>query len=251
MVERDDRAVVATFLAERVPEAPESADLSEDAAHHVRVRRLSPGDRVAVTDGRGRKAAGSLAVVAKNRVSVELEEAWSVPAPPTVHLLAPIGDRERMLWLAEKGVELGLTSWRPVLWRRSASVHPRGSGESFVGKVRARMISALEQSGGAWLPEVRPEVRGAELQQAIDGQGIRLLLDPTGEPLLRRPLAAPVTIALGPEGGLEPAEREMLVAAGFTAVSLAGNILRFETAGVAALAVVRAALAAAATVHGA
>ena len=246
MVERDDRAVVATFLAEHVPEAPATVELGEDAAHHVRVRRLSVGDAVALTDGRGRTGAGSLAVVAKNRVTVELQDAWDVPAPTAVHLLAPIGDRERMLWLAEKGVELGLTSWRPVLWRRSASVHPRGSGEAFVAKVRARMVAALEQSHGAWLPEIRPEVRGLELEGAIDGAGTRLLLDPAGEPVLRRPLAAPVTIALGPEGGLEPAERDMLVAAGFTPVSLAGNILRFETAGVAALAVVRAALAAAA-----
>ena len=59
-----------------------------------------------------------------------------------------------MLWLAEKCTELGATSWRPIEWRRSASVSPRGSGPAFQARLEGRMISALTQSGGAWLPEV-------------------------------------------------------------------------------------------------
>ena len=61
--------------------------------------------------------------------------------------------------------------------------------------------------------------------------------------MLARPLVAPVTIAVGPEGGVEADERQRFVAAGFAPVSLGGNILRFETAGVAALAIVRTRLA--------
>ena len=77
--------------------------------------------------------------------------------------------------------------------------------------------------------------------------GVRLLLDPAGVPLLRalpQPLIAPISVALGPEGGLEEAERSLLLAAGFVQASVGETILRFETAGVAALAAVRAALAA-------
>jgi 16S rRNA (uracil1498-N3)-methyltransferase len=70
------------------------------------------------------------------------------------------------------------------------------------------------------------------------------VLDPDGEPAAARAPGAPITIALGPEGGLERAERDALAEAGFTPVSLGGNILRFETAGIAALAVARALLAA-------
>ena len=243
-MERDRRAPVATFVAAALPAAGGVVELDDDAAHHARVRRLAAGDPVAVTDGRGRLATGTLARADKRGAAVELLETRDVPPPPAVHLLAPIGDRERMLWLAEKSVELGLTSWRPVLWRRSASVNPRGSGEAFVARVRARMAAALEQCGGAWLPELRDEVRG-DAVPGLGDPGLRLLLDPEGSPLLSRQLTPPVTLAVGPEGGLEPAEREALVAAGFTPASLAGNILRFETAGVAALAVVRAALAAA------
>ena len=155
----------------------------------------------------------------------------------------PIGDRDRMLWLAEKATELAATSWRPVAWRRSRSVSPRGEGAGFQAKARARMASALAQCEGGWLPALYPD---ATVERAIAATppGSRLLLDPDGAPIASLPmLAAPVTLALGPEGGMERDERDRLVEAGFAPVALAGNILRFETAGLAALAIVRALLA--------
>ncbi len=165
-------------------------------------------------------------------------------APP-VHMLVPVADRERMLWLAEKSAELGATSWRPVLWRRSRSVSPRGEGTTFRQKVQARMIAALEQSSGAWLPAIFPEAT-PENAIAAAPPGTRLLLDAAGEPALRAEYAAPVTLAIGPEGGLEPEEREALVGAGFRPIAIGETTLRFETAALAALAVARAALAVAA-----
>ena len=104
------------------------------------------------------------------------------------------------------------------------------------------MIAALEQSGGAWLPTLYPDAK-PEHAIAATPAGSRLLLAPDGEPILGSRAAAPVSIALGPEGGFEDEEVELLVAAGFAPAALAGNILRFETAGIAALAIVRAALA--------
>ncbi len=76
--------------------------------------------------------------------------------------------------------------------------------------------------------------------------GTRIVLEPSGEPLLRlgsSGFAGPVSIAVGPEGGIEEAEHAQLAHAGFVRASLGDTILRFETAAVAALAVVRAAMA--------
>ena len=73
--------------------------------------------------------------------------------------------------------------------------------------------------------------------------GLRLVLDADGPPILSLPIAGVISIAVGPEGGLERAERDELVAAGFAPASLGGHILRFETAALTALAIVRAALA--------
>jgi 16S rRNA (uracil1498-N3)-methyltransferase len=70
-----------------------------------------------------------------------------------------------------------------------------------------------------------------------------LLLDASGETsLLDVPLTAPVVVAVGPEGGLDAKERAELLEAGFQPVSLVGSTLRFETAGIAGLALVRAML---------
>ena len=115
---------------------------------------------------------------------------------------------------------------------------------TFTAKVRTRMAAALTQSEGAWLPVIYPDAT-PERAAASAPAGTRLLLDPDGPPLLSLGLAAPVTIAVGPEGGVERAERDLLVAAGFAPSSLGGHIRRFEPAAVGALAVVRAALQAA------
>lgn len=245
MVERADRAPVGTFYA---PGAwGPIVELSEGAAHHASVKRLSAGDVVRLTSGDGRRIRATIAELGKRRLVVSTigEEVERVPSLPHVELWAPVGDRERMLWLAEKATELGLSVWQPVSHRRSRSVSPRGEGDAFREKVRARMISALEQSGGAWLPEVQPDVT---MDVALAGGGVtantRLLLDAAGEPL-REVLSSYTahgsrfTLALGPEGGLDAAERDSFLAAGWRAVSLGPNVLRFETAGVAALAVVR------------
>jgi 16S rRNA (uracil1498-N3)-methyltransferase len=141
-----------------------------------------------------------------------------------------------MLWLAEKATELGITSWRPVVWRRSKSVSPRGEGPTFQAKVRARMTSALIQSGGAWLPDLFPE---ASIERAVSAApaGTRLLLSRGGVAISKIEIREPVVIALGPEGGMESAEERDFLQAGFQAVSLGESTLRFETAAVAAVAI--------------
>ena len=241
-MERVDRPTVATFYAAE-PLAPGAAvTLGEDAAHHIRVLRLAPGERVALTDGAGHRASGTLIRVAKGHAVVDVAEVRQYDPLPPVHALVPVADRERMLWLAEKCVELGASSWRPVLWRRSRSVAPRGEGTTFQGRVRARMTAALAQSEGAWLAQAYPDATLERALAAAPAGGTRVLMDADGAPILSLPLVAPVTIAVGPEGGLERAERDQLRDAGFAPASLGGHILRFETAAVAALAVVRCAL---------
>ena len=234
---------VATFFRDAPLESGRTVDLEEGEAHHVRVRRIEPGSRVRLVNGTGVAAFGALTNVTKRSTSVVIDDVTHVAPPPAVHLFAPIGDRDRMLWLAEKATEVGLTSWRGVMWRRSRAVAPRGEGESFHAKLRARMIGALTQAGGAWLPAILADLAANDAADAAD-RGGRFFLDVAGEPLLTVALSAPLTIALGPEGGLEDDERSRLSAAGWIPVSLGGTTLRFETAGIAALAIVRAAFAA-------
>ena len=215
--------------------------LDESAARHMRVLRLGAGAVVGLRDGQGRIAEGQLVGLSKTHAQVEVTQLARVAPLPPVHLLVPVADRDRMLWLAEKAAELGATSWRPVLWRRSRSVSPRGEGVSFQAKVRARMEGALAQSEGAWLPQPFPE---ANLERAILAAppGDRVVLDPAGEPLVgvSSPGVRPsLIVAVGPEGGIERDELEQLRSAGFRSACLGPTILRFETAAIAALAMAR------------
>lgn len=242
-MERDDRQAIATFYAPG--EWTEHVMLDADAAHHAHVRRLAAGDMMRLTNGAGRRARAAIAELGKRdlRLTIDAESVEHIAEPPRIELWAPVGDRERMLMLAEKSVELGVSAWRPVLYARSRSVSPRGEGEGFRQKVRARQIAALEQSGGAWLPSSSEEVALDVALAAESGfVGTSLLLDAAGEHIsdVIAAAGAPARIALGPEGGLTEEERKQFSQAGWRPVSLAANVLRFETAGIAALAILRA-----------
>lgn len=242
-----------TFVTDESFSAPGTVTLGEDAAHHMRVRRLETGVRVGLVDGAGMRGEGVLTQLAKRHAVVSVESAESVEPALPVHLLLPVADKDRMLWLAEKATELELSSWRPVLYRRSRNVNPRGEGTTFQQKVRGRMAAALEQSRGAHLPVLYPE---ASVEHAVAAcpSGARLVLEQGGKRLFEaltpliadardRGAGAPaVTLAVGPEGGFEESEFEAFVGAGFVPVSLGRNILRFETAAQSGLAAVRAML---------
>lgn len=243
-MERENHAPVGTFHAPGAWQRAERVELDERAAHHAMVKRLVVGDAVRLSSGDGRRALGDIAELSKRRLVVSLSDAPvdAAPALPRVELWAPVGDRERMLMLAEKCVELGASVWRPIVYTRSRSVSPRGEGAGFRDKVRLRQIGALEQCGGAWLPELHAETTLDVALSVSDvaGRG-NLLLDANGEALgdVVTTLAQPVRLALGPEGGLEESERAQFIRAGWRPVSLGANVLRFETAGIAALAIVR------------
>jgi 16S rRNA (uracil1498-N3)-methyltransferase len=246
-VERAGDARVIGVFAPAPLAAAGVIELDEDGAHHLRVRRAAAGDEVRVTDGRGVLGFGRVARLEKRTASVDVERLERVERPAPLQLLVPVADRDRMLLVAEKAVELGLASWQPVVWRRSLSVSPRGEGEAFRAKVVARMTAALLQSGGAWLPEVLAERPLAAVATSEAGESV--LLDAVGPPLLALDgvdSAAPLRLVVGPEGGVEPDERALLLAAGFEVASLGARVLRFETAAVVGLGVVQAARAAAA-----
>ncbi len=242
-----------TFVTDDPFSEPGHVTLGEEAAHHMRVRRLETGVRVGLVDGSGMRGEGVLTQLAKRHAIVSVETVTAVVPPAPIHLLVPVADKDRMLWLAEKATELELASWRPVSYRRSKHVNPRGEGSTFQQKVRARMAGALEQSQGAFLPVLYPD---ATLEHAIAAtpSGACLVMQQGGRPLfevLTPVLAAArdrgesvpsVTLAVGPEGGFEPAELEALRAGGFVPVTLGRNVLRFETAAQSGLAAVRAML---------
>jgi 16S rRNA (uracil1498-N3)-methyltransferase len=237
---RNDRPSVATFYVQETLAGGAVISLS-DSSEHIRARRLRDGDPVRITNGLGVIGAGSLRRSGPRGWNVELKTCTAIARRSDVRLFAPMADRARLLWLAEKATEVGIESWRVVRFRRSESVATKGEGNGFAAKVRARMISALEQSGGAWLPRIEPDVTVAALLERREGTA--LVLDHAGGPILRelRGAPSPLAIVVGPEGGFDLEELDALRNADWRPVSVGPNVLRFETAGVVAVAVAGAA----------
>ena len=105
------------------------------------------------------------------------------------------------------------------------------------------VASACEQCGRARLPDVAAPVAVAEAGARSADAALRLTLDPGGEHSLVS-LAigedTAIAIAIGPEGGWSPRDREALRGAGFEGLRLGPRILRTETAGLAAIAALQA-----------
>lgn len=219
-------------------------ELAESERNHLRALRLSPGDAVRITDGRGSLWGGTLGEGARVRLEEPAEAAASIP----VELAFGVASRDRTLWLVEKAVELGALGLQPVEMARSRSVADAGRSEAFWEKARRRAVSALKQCGGARLPEIRPACElHAYLAHAGGARGPRVLLDRGADVTLRRRLEGwrgdpPARILLGPEGGLREEEREACLDSGFRTGGLGRRVLRLETAGTAALAVAGQAL---------
>lgn len=243
-MERGHRSAVATFFADAELTSGIALELDDAAVHHARVRRLEVGEPVRVTNGRGAVAAARIERLSKNVLVLRIEDLSTVAPLARLGLFLPVADRDRMLWLAEKCAELSVSIWQPVTFERSASVSPRGEGEAFANKVRARMRAALEQSGGAWLPELMPEL---PLAEAIvrSAASDRFLLERGGRPLIEARPRVAADLMLGPEGGIGPEERSLIVERyGWVPSSLGETTLRFETAGVVGVGLLRALLAA-------
>lgn len=119
----------------------------------------------------------------------------------------------------------------PLVTARTVGVSS-GLRPAHLDKLRRRAAEALKQCGGAWLPVVT-ELQPLEsfLRQSFDGA--RWLMDPAGE-MPAASGAGEVTAMVGPEGGLDPEERQAVLRAGYVPVSAGPRVLRFETAALAA-----------------
>ena len=240
-MERHDRSAIATFYVDTLLAAGATVTLDSATAQHARVRRLASGSPTRLVDGRGTIAHGTFTDVGKRDATVEIARVEQVARPTPLDVVVPVADRDRMLLAAEKCAELGISTWHPAHFARSRSVSPRGEGEKFRDKIRARMQQALEQSGGAWMPAIREEEPWSRAVGAFPPSSNRFLLDATGSPLPEMVDSRSIVLAVGPEGGLESDEIQHARDHGWRIAALGGGTLRFETAIIAAAAVVRAA----------
>lgn len=226
-----------------------------DAAHAARVLRLAPGDTVVVCDGRGYEYEAELEHVSSREVSARVRACRFSDAEPGVHLTLAQGlaKGDKMDLIVQKAVEVGVSRIIPLITERTVV---RVDGEKARAKVeRWQRIAyeAAKQSGRARVPTVEAVHAWDEFWRRTDlgtalvaweGEREQRLLPVVQEwAETRRPAApAPLTVVIGPEGGLAEAEVALARRSGGVAVTLGRRILRTETAGLVAAAVVLSAL---------
>lgn len=217
--------------------------LPEALAHHaLRVLRLREDEPLLLFDGSGCEVEARLVIRGKHGFAqLGARHAISRESPLQVVLVQSLASGDKMDWIVQKAVELGVTAVIPVQAERSVL---RLAGER-ADKRRAHWqqiaVSACEQCGRNTVPEVGPL---QPLAAYLDGarEAHKLILAPGGErPLVEQPRpAAEVHLMIGPEGGWSDAELAACHGAGCIAVGLGPRILRTETAGLAALAALQA-----------
>lgn len=216
----------------------------EDARHLARVLRAEQGQLYEISDNRSAYLA-RVEEAHGDRVLFRLVEPLETPpAPVRITLCAALIKFDAFEWMVEKATELGVERILPVHAARSekglfeASAKRR---ERWVRLVR----EASQQSRRTHLPEVLPAVR-FEQSLTVEANCRYFLEEAAAPPFLgvlpaARTSTDRVALLIGPEGGWTDAERSLAAAAGWRAASLGPNVLRAETAVIAALGIAVAA----------
>ena len=211
------------------------------AAHLVRVLRLEPGDDCVLFNGDGHDYDARLLSAGKRGAEAEIvsRRATGNESPLRIVLLQGIARGEKMDLILQKATELGVAAIVPVQAERTEVKLDAERLAKRIGHWRSVIVSACEQSGRAQVPALSPPATLADAANSVPADALRLTLDPAGERSLATmaaPAAAKIAIAIGPEGGWSPRDRETLRGAGFEGLRLGPRILRTETAGLAAIA---------------
>ena len=216
----------------------------EDVKHISKVLRMAPGDKVMLCDGEGCQYLAEIEDISREQVNLSILSEERCAAEPvqriTLYQGLPKGDKMELI--VQKCVELGVTEIVPVAAERSiVKIKP---GEFGGKRTRYQRVAyeAAKQCGRGIIPEVTELVTFKSADMSRHDLIIIAYEDERGNPLKSllkaNPKAKDIAIIIGPEGGLERSEVDMLTQKGGAAVTLGPRILRTETAGMAALAMI-------------
>jgi 16S rRNA (uracil1498-N3)-methyltransferase len=236
---RTPRVYVSQDLA---PKAEIKLD-PQQTNYLVNVLRLGAGAPILLFNGRDGEFSAGLSVSSRKSASLIVgARTRTQETPPDVdYLFAPL-KHARLDYLAQKAIEMGARSLRPVITRHTQVARVN------LERLRANAIEACEQCGVIWIPEIAPVQSLAEALKSWPAERLLVFCDEEAE--LASPLEAlqgsgaddgRVGLLIGPEGGFDDEERAAILSAPrVLRLNLGPRILRADTAAVAALALIQA-----------
>lgn len=201
----------------------------EEAKHITRVLRLSVGDEIEITNGRGVLACAEISHVSKNNASATITSVEKYPSPfSTLHLWQACIRASKLDLIVEKGTELGVTHFHFYM----ADISEK-EGLSANQKKRLEIIamSACKQSGRLFLPSLNFDATLDQLESGFFGD-----ISQEAPSALSLPRDNTIHFVNGPEGGFSEKEYLFFQKKGLKGISLSDAVLRTETAAIAAAA---------------
>jgi 16S rRNA (uracil1498-N3)-methyltransferase len=208
----------------------------EEAKHCLRVLRMQKGDKLYFTDGKGQLAHAVIANEQLKQARIQVTHLETHPQPPSLtHIaIAPTKNIERMEWLVEKCVEIGVHTLSFVLTQHTERSYFN------MDRIEKKAVSAMKQSLKYWLPTLNaPQSFNAFLATITPQNYPQLFIayvDKTNPTTLFKTAQpnVPTCILIGPEGDFSVEEVEKAQQKGFVKISLGESRLRTETAGLVA-----------------
>lgn len=221
-----------------------SLDLSPEASQHVgTVLRMQIGEPLTLFCGNNMEFLACITEVNKKKVRVTITSAHEVnrESPLNLHLAQAISKGDRMEWVVQKAVELGVSAITPLITEYCVVKLDKDRMAKKLHQWQSIAIAACEQSGRNTVPEIRPIEELGHFIQHINSD-LKFILDPTTKKNWRDVGIKQKNVALliGPEGGLSSNEILLAKQHGFNSLSLGPRILRTETAAISALTLVQA-----------
>jgi 16S rRNA (uracil1498-N3)-methyltransferase len=219
--------------------------LPEAVAHHIQVLRLAQGGLITLFNGEGGEYTAALVEIARRSVTAEIKAhtAREVELPFAVTLAQALPEGSKMDWIVEKAIELGVSGFQPLAAQRCVVRLSPERAEKKLEHWRGVIVAAAEQSGRNRLAQL---AQPQDYKHWITQQDLhrRIILTPRADQSLadwaRHQAPQAVTLVIGPEGGLSEQEEDLALRHGALPLAMGPRILRTETAGLAALAMLAA-----------
>jgi 16S rRNA (uracil1498-N3)-methyltransferase len=236
------------FLVDDLPAGPSYTLTGPEGHHAATVQRLRAGETLILADGRGGSATAEVTSVGKGMVEVRVLTRDATPAAdPRLVVAQGIAKGDRGELAVQAMTEIGVDEILPWAASRSVAQWRGDRGARSREKWAATAREAAKQARRAWLPVVGgdPDCSTKQIAARLSAAAAAFVLHEEATVRLATaglPASGEIVLVVGPEGGIDDAERACFEAAGAVAVRLGGEVLRTSTAGVAALSVLSARL---------
>lgn len=233
---RDARARLIVPL---LPGVGETIRLAPEEAAHARARRLADGDPVLLLDGSGRIAVAQVVRVTRAEALVRVSEILPTePTRPAISLCVAGLRAEKLAWMVEKATELGVTR---IVILESARTQTFRASPNVLSRLEKVARAAAKQCERTEWPALSGPIELARLLED-EASAHRYFLDFDGERFPRQLDSRSCALVIGPEGGWTNSERERASDCGWKRVTLPAGKLRAETAAIAAVVLLHAAI---------